>query len=126
MAAPTKNLVDATSLTVMPSTDVILPILEYRKNNNIFDPYRVMPVINKSVVYYGMENAVHPVTPGIGRWDLVNISVNAPITLMVPTPMVGFNVKTAQPTVVITFPSIYKERTGSRPTEGQLFPRGKT
>jgi len=125
MAAPVKNLVDATSLTVMASENIILPILEYRETNNIIDSFQIIPQINKSVIYYGMESAGSPVNPAINRWDLVNVSVNAPVTLMVPTPMVGFNIKTAQPTVVITFPSIYKERTGTRLTEGQLFPTGK-
>jgi hypothetical protein len=125
MAAPTKNLVDATSLTVMPSTDIILPILEYRENNNMFDTYQTLPQNDKFVIYYGMESASSPVSPDINRWDLVNVSVTTPVTLMVPMSMVGFNVKTAQPTVVITFPSIYKERTGTRLTEGQLFPTGK-
>jgi len=125
MAAPVKNLIDATSLTIMLSPDSILPVLEYKETNNILDSFRIIPQINKSVIYYGMESAGSPVNPTINRWDLVNVSINTPVTLMVPTPMVGFNIKTAQPTVVITFPSIYKERTGTRLTEGQLFPTGK-
>jgi hypothetical protein len=109
MAAPVKNLVDATSLTMVPNTwDVITNIK-----------------VNK--IQMGMwldSNFAVQIPTVVPRWTIPLIL--GPIGPIPFTPIVGFTTRIAANAVVITFPPIYKERTGSRPTEGQLYPLGVT
>jgi hypothetical protein len=100
MAAPVKAYINPITMTAMPPINYISQKSIYKKNHNPILTFSNISTNNKSTIF--------------------------PLNLKIPNPPVGFNIKTAENTVIVTFPAIYKERTGSRPTEGQLFPRGKT
>lgn len=105
MAAPVKNLVDATSPSKVAPTSIKLPIS--RK-------FLLSPLRN---VTYSVQ-----VETSVDRFTLV-IPLNRPIN-SIPMFIPGIRTKEAGIAAIKTFPAIYKERVSTRPTEGQIFPRG--
>lgn len=105
MAAPVKNLVDATAPSFFAPSKKIYPC----------------PIITKEAVLGipAMQLSLFSVTP---RFTLVERSTT-PITI-VPLKLAGIFQKQAGDAAIKTFPAIYRERVSSRPTEGQIFPRG--
>lgn len=122
MASPVKNLVDATTYSAYPLVFLVTPRPIILKNFRISLFSQIKDANTKGFINYFMNDAVHPVNSATERW------MWSPLTsfpnLKIPCPIVGFDLRTALPTTVITFPSIYKERGGARLSEGQIFPTG--
>lgn len=111
MASPTKNLVDATTASNAA----------YMCINGVFKAV-MPPTINLwySPSISGINN---PTDTGlVNRFALVTVFTNTAKDL----PMVNLIIKPREAAIaaIKTFPAIYRERASTRPSEGQIYPRG--
>lgn len=105
MAAPVKNLVDATAPSFFPPKTIPLT-----PTFRTLDRFCLIPAMQINLV------------TDIPRFTLVEVSKNT--FTQVPLFLAGIKQKQAGEAAIKTFPAIYKERVSERPTEGQIFPRG--
>lgn len=101
MAAPVKNLIDATGLSKRCPDEFMSISPTYTAK--MLNSFNIMEIS----ATFGM---------------LVSTQILGNITT-IPLPSVSITQKEAVLATIKTFPSMYKERTGTRPSEGQLFPR---
>lgn len=112
MASPSKNLIDATNLSSMSRIVFVKP--QVIIDINYLPKYVIKPINTLSTN---------------NRWDLTTVCSKRNTDFLIPIPTLTLN--RARNANIVTFPAAYKERgatsnnTGqSRPSEGQLWPRG--
>lgn len=110
MAAPVKNLVDATAPSKAAYACEFHPI---SKPFRIINPYKCT-----SMSMLTIYTTTLPV-----RWQLVEI-ISKPCLIKVPKGRRIVKLNQAAVAAIKTFPAIYRERVSTRPTEGQIYPRG--
>jgi hypothetical protein len=109
MSSPTLNYTDPTALSSIP------PQRKYINNTSIvFNKFKLKRC------HLSME--LNPIMLN-ARWKIVFVAKL--VRKSVPVKSSIFKSKLAVLALIKTFPPIYRERTGgTRPAEGQLFPRG--
>lgn len=109
MAAPTKNLVDATGPTpIAPQNHV--PLIPVKVTSQ--------KLLSMSIPIVNVDFTI------VHRFEQMILIAGGADTIKVPLYGVVVNQKYAGEIAFNTFPAMYSERVSTRPTEGQIWPRG--
>ena len=112
MAAPVKNLLNPSALTIMYLKTIPLPAMPWRDLE-----YAPISVWIKSHADYIVPRWTIPLIPS---------GIPSPMLRSIPLPLVLARTNPGRIAQVITFPSVYRSQgSGStRPSVGQQWPRG--